>query len=280
MIAGPAARMSMYNTGRKGEMVPEMDASKITLVCCYNKPEQYQALCDSLATQTEPYMLLGVDNRQQTYDACSKALNAAVRQVTTQYVAFAHQDIVFTSPAQLTQLVSYLERIALHDLLGVAGSRFDSKDTISNVYRQDGQSQYGAARVTDMELCDTVDECFIAGSTQHFLEFPFDEEICNGWHLYAVEACLNAKRAGNNIYLCDLPLIHQSGGNPDREFYRCFCRLCKEYNKQVPYLRTTCAHAYTHLLGRVWKRIEGELRCTAVGKKLRTWVRKLRNQQD
>ncbi len=252
----------------------------ITLICCYNNEAQYKNLCDSLATQIQPHILLGIDNRQGAFSCCSRAFNETLKKVQTKYVAFTHQDILFTHPEQLTRLVGFLDRIGPQDVLGLAGSRFDAVGTVGNVYCSDRKNQYGPHRVRDLEPCDTVDECFFAGYTQHFREFPFNEALCDGWHLYSVEACLNTKRAGHRVYVCDVPLVHCSGGNPDKAFYADFYALCREYAPTFPFLRTTCTQGYTHLPGRICKRIEGALRCTAFGKGLRRLVRRLKGCRD
>lgn len=60
--------------------------------------------------------------------------------------------------------------------------------------------------------CDTVDECFFSGHTEHFKKFPFDEVTCDGWHLYAAEACLQTKSnyvlGGGHIFICEAELMH------------------------------------------------------------------------
>lgn len=42
-------------------------------------------------------------------------------------------------------------------------------------------------------LCDTVDECCFGMTREVFDSLRFNEKVCNGWHLYAVEMCLRAK---------------------------------------------------------------------------------------
>lgn len=54
---------------------------------------------------------------------------------------------------------------------------------------------FGAKKKTYSEdyLCDTVDECCFGMERETFNSLRFNEDICDGWHLYAVEMCLRAK---------------------------------------------------------------------------------------
>ncbi|MBQ3447563.1 MAG: hypothetical protein IJG37_07970 [Synergistaceae bacterium] len=86
------------------------------------------------------------------------------------------------------------------DIVGVAGVRFDEAGVITNIrhkwrYRNGEISYAGSRRVEGgMMTCGTVDECFFGRHTEHFREYPFNEDLCNDWHLYAAEACLHVGR--------------------------------------------------------------------------------------
>ena len=169
--------------------------SNVTIVCCYNNEKAYNDLVNSLKTQTCPYELIGIDNRDnKNFSACSKALNSVINQVKTKYVIYSHQDIILTTPDALAKFMNYLEKTGPDDILGVAGTKFEIPGTISNIRHGKNLTYAGSNRVVNgfMEG-DTLDECFFAGHAKHFLEYPFDEIICDNWHLYAAEACLRTK---------------------------------------------------------------------------------------
>lgn len=42
-------------------------------------------------------------------------------------------------------------------------------------------------------LCEKVEECCFRMTRECFNRLRFNEEVCNGWHLYAVEMCLIGK---------------------------------------------------------------------------------------
>lgn len=45
-------------------------------------------------------------------------------------------------------------------------------------------------------LCETVDECCFEMTCECFNRLRFNEEVCDGWDLYAVEMCLRGKDNG------------------------------------------------------------------------------------
>ena len=173
--------------------------SDITVICCWNNEKVYSDFVETLKTQTYPYELIGIDNRgNKNFSSCASAYNSVIGKVKTKYVIYSHCDILLNKPDILEKFTACLDKIGRDDILGVAGAKFSTPGTFTNImhiWNHSGKLGYaGGNRVTgDMEECDTVDECFFGGHTKHFREYPFDEVVCNGWHLYAVEACLAAK---------------------------------------------------------------------------------------
>ena len=173
--------------------------NEVTIVCCYNNEAMYNDFVNTLKTQTCGYDLIGIDNRgNKKFTSCAAAYNSVIDDVKTKYVIYSHQDILFQDSDTLAEFVSYLGRIKRDDILGIAGVKFDIPGTITNIMHKSNQTgkiiPAGRHRLEgDMMICDTVDECFFGGYTEHFKTKPFNEHICNGWHLYAAEACLNTK---------------------------------------------------------------------------------------
>lgn len=173
--------------------------SDVTIVCCYNNETMYNNFVNTLKAQTCPYELIGIDNRGNgKFTSCAAAYNSVIDDVKTKYVIYSHQDILLQDAETLAQFVSYLERIKRDDILGVAGVKFSYPKTITNIMHRNNHTgeiiSAGVRRMdSDMMECDTVDECFFGGYTEHFRDEPFNETICNSWHFYAAEACLKTK---------------------------------------------------------------------------------------
>lgn len=259
----------------------------VTIVCCYNDSRQYERLCASLEKQNIAYDLIGVDNCGQKFTSCSSALNSVLPQIQTEYVIYAHQDVELPETDMLERFLGYLQQIGKSDILGVAGAAEtkhilqenaavpvtgigkkengigDKDGTCVLSYVRHGESLDGAGEVKfeGMIACDTIDECFFGGRADAFWEEPFDEKLCDNWHLYAVERCLRARMHGNEVWVCDLPLLHHSGGKINHAYNKNFRQIAARYaklsKKSSEYIRTVCGSARTDWLHRnlfYWKR--------------------------
>ena len=171
----------------------------ITVICCWNDEKAYNDFVDTLKAQTYQSEIISIDNKgNKSFTSCAAAYNSVIGQVKTKYVVYSHQDILLNEADALEKFAACLDNIGSDDVVGVAGAKFSTPEIFTNmmhVWKHSGKLGYaGGERVTgDMEECDTVDECFFGGYAEHFREYPFDEVVCDGWHLYAADACLTAK---------------------------------------------------------------------------------------
>ncbi len=295
----------------------------VTIVCCYNDSGQYEAFCASLEKQEIAYELLGIDNRGQQFSSCSSALNSVLPKIRTEYVIYSHQDIRLPKEDMLSQFVEYVRQVGPDDIVGVAGAaevenlaagvvgdragtcvlsyilhgknrscpgewefcQIAPCDTVDECFFGGRTSAFlkepfdeklcdswhlydrscpGEWEFCQIAPCDTVDECFFGGRTSAFLKEPFDEKLCDSWHLYAVERCLRARLLGNRVWVCRLPLIHESGGHIDHSYNVGLRRLAAHYDKRgstgehrISIIRTVCGTVRTDWLHRnlfYWKR--------------------------
>ena len=229
--------------------------SDITIICCYSNEKIYNNFLDSLKTQTCNHELIGIDNTgNKKFSSCSSAYNSVLNQIRTKYVIFSHQDILFNKPDSLAKFLEYLDKIAPHDILGVAGVKFNEVGVFANILHKNKAGEIifaGDFRLqSPMMECDTLDECFFGGYSEHFRANPFDEKICNNWHLYAVDACLNTKAKSGHVFICDPEILHLSAGNLSMLFHYEFYRLCGKYSKIFPVINTTCTTSKTDFINR------------------------------
>lgn len=298
-----------------GEKKRNDTRADVTIVCCYNDEKQYERLQASLAKQNIEYDIIGIDNRGQRFPSCSSALNSAMDGIRTEYVIYSHQDIELPEPDMLEHFLAYLKQIGEADILGVAGAvdaarlvdagarmkkepekadaragmkrepeKVDAGEHVPGdgtcvaSYVRHGASLTCAGEVefSGMMACDTVDECFFGGRTETFRREPFDEKLCDNWHLYAVERCLRARVQESRVWVCDLPLLHHSSGTINHAYNENFRRIAAHYAKRsaeesgqnagekgqnaktrVTYIRTVCGSTGTGWLHRnlfYWKR--------------------------
>ena len=228
-----------------------MSKAKISIVCCYNNQKIYDGFVKSLEGQTCEYKLIGLNNiGNKNFTSCAAAYNSVIKNLDTEFVIFSHQDILLNEPNTLEKFLGFLESLQPDDILGAAGVKFDSPRSYTNIKTIDehtGELKYVLANRLEANImeCDTLDECFFGGRAEHFKKNFFDEQVCNHWHLYAVEACLNAKKGGGRVYVCDVSMTHLSGGTVSYVFYRDFYKLCLKYHKDFPFIRTTCGATKT-----------------------------------
>ncbi len=91
-----------------------------------------------------------------------------------------------------------------------------------------------------------MDECLICGSRELFSQLRFDEETCDGWHLYAAELSMQCQVRGNPVKVFDADIVHLSGGDPDKSFYSCEKKLAIKYRAHFSIISYTCGWAYTN----------------------------------
>ncbi len=231
----------------------------LTIMCCYTNSKQLADFLKSIETQTEKCDTVLIDNRNGKYKSCSAAFNANLSKVKTKYVIFSHQDILLTKNDQLKNFGAYLSSIGPYDILGVAGGERGGKYVITNIKHGVSRNKAGLNAPRGMEKVDVVDECFFGGTTECFKKYPFDENLCPGWHLYAVERSLAALSRGNFVYVCDVDLEHASKGKINHVYNVDFYRVSKRYSKDIDYIRTTCAYAKTGFPYREWAYIKREI---------------------
>lgn len=233
--------------------------NRLTIMCCYNDKKQIDCFWNSLNEQSERCDLVLIDNCNKKYRSCSEAFNRNLEKVGTEYVVFSHQDIIFNRSGQLEKFMEYLIKIGTYDILGVAGGKRGERYTITNLRHGKTMDRAGARSLTGIQEVDVIDECFFGGTTKCFKDSPFDEKLCPGWHLYAVERSLAALLRGDHVYVCDMDFVHKSKGKINHAYNVDFYRVSKKYSHVLDYLKTTCAYARTEFPYREWSYLKREI---------------------
>lgn len=224
---------------------------RVTVVCCTNNKTQLQKeLLNSLAIQDEKFEIIIIDNEMGIFDSCSAAFNSKINNIKTKYVVFSHQDIILGERYSLKRFVEYMKDAEIGDLFGVAGTELNQIGVLTAIYHGTDRRPAGRRKLKGIKKCDVIDECFFGGLTETFIKYPFDENLCNGWHLYAVERCLNNRLYGHSVYVCEIPLEHSSTGRLNHAFYENFKKLCRAYHKNYPEIYTTCERTKTGFFSR------------------------------
>ena len=190
----------------------------VSIICVYNDNQQYYKFLESLKKQAVQYEVVGVDNCNNSFTSCASALNYGAKKAIGDIFIFSHQDIRFKNDDSLMKFISFCESNE-NKIVGAFGAR-----------RYEGDDKY---------YCDSVDECFFGMSRSIFEELGFNEQICDGWHLYAVEMCLRGKDTGIESYRYNCGIEHLSGGVVNKDYMKTFKILLHNYKHQK-YIWTTC----------------------------------------
>ena len=171
---------------------------------------------------------------------------------------FLHQDILFENKDSLKNFVEAIPNNG-NSVIGLYGAS----------HRKYGNVEKNLYKV------ETLDEYWIAIQATVWRKLIFNEEICDGWHLYVVELCLRASGQGVLIASGKFNIKHLSTGTVDERYMNTFKKLLVIY-KNKKWIATTCKVMPTNLfvfysyysLGKMKKIMFGNLPITYQFKKL------------
>jgi len=191
----------------------------ISIVCVYNNKqilEEY--LLKGLQNQTVEYDLILIDNTNAEFNSAAKALNIGGRQANSKYIMFIHQDVNLSSEYWLENAEETLCLLPNLGIAGVAGKK-DTQGVITNIKHGDPPVHAGLIKITTSTEVQTLDECLVIIPKDVFELIQFDEEVCNDWHLYAVDYCLSIKHLEFSAYVIPIQIYHRSKGDSFSESY-------------------------------------------------------------
>lgn len=222
----------------------------ISVICVYNNEEQLNdQLKASLAEQDIEHELIAINNANGTFHSAAAALNYGARKATGDILIFSHQDIFLKTADGLRTIADAISQCEKGTIIGTQGVREPSKRYYENLTA--GQ-EFASALIEQypMELYEVscVDEGMFGMKRITWKEHPFDEVLCDNWHLYAVEACLWARKNKHSVYVFPVELHHFSRGKISLGYMQNLKRLCKVYRKDFRYIWTTCYKVRTNAL--------------------------------
>lgn len=242
---------------------------KISVICVYNNEDTLKMeLLDSLTRQECDYELILIDNQRNEYSCAAKALNSAADRASGDILIFSHQDIRLKTSTELKKLANVIASVDTGDIVGTQGVIEKKNTYYSNLT---AGKEYNPAIVDGYReekiRVSCIDEGLFGMKKETWKKHNFDENICNNWHLYAVEVCLYARKTGHMIWVAPIQMHHSSFGNISLSYMENLKRLCEVYRKNFEYIWTTCykvktAPIYINTLVALWKlnrKIRGKL---------------------
>ncbi len=223
--------------------------SNITVICVYNNEDVFNnTLKASLEKQDIGYELVALDNRGGQFTSAAAALNCGAQSHTGDGIfIFVHQDIEFVSNDSLRKFAESIEKFRTGDIVGVAGAKSAVRKIYTNItygneykkYTEPPYNTYGLEK--DFVSVDTVDECLFGMKKETYEMYKFNEQVCDGWHFYAAEICMNAVLHQNNVYVVKSDVNHLGGkAVTDKGFRQVLQKLANHYAVSFRTIATTC----------------------------------------
>lgn len=230
-----------------------------SIVCAYSNKDIFDRyLISSLQKQSAEYEPVFVDNCEKQFSSAAAALNYGGRQARSKYIMFVHQDVDFESATWLADAGKMLDALPGLGVAGVAGISENGRNLRErgrNIITHGPQRtawEFGNA-IEKPEIVQTLDCCVLIVPGAVFEKIQFDEVVCNNWHLYGEDYCLQAKSANLNTYVLPLSIYHASQGAVRNtradivlslgalppEYYRTLKALIGKYRGKYKYIYTT-----------------------------------------
>ncbi len=226
----------------------------ISLVSVYNNDELLNEMIVSLSKQKDIEVeRIFLDNKNGKFSSAAKALNYGIDHSTGEVLVFLHQDIEFLDSYVLKNIYDFV--IDNKDkIVGAAGVKSKETDKTSQVFSAmcegEGKSRYTTLNVPTRAF--VLDECLIACHRDCFKKIRFDEELCDGWHLYGADLCLQAINfAGFSVYVLPMNIYHKSHGNADKSYFKTQNKLAKKYRNYYKIINTTNSYVFTNSIKRL-----------------------------
>lgn len=228
---------------------------KISLITVYNNKEMLDEMLASAEKQKNvdiDYVM--IDNRKNTFSSAAAALNYGTAKAKGDVFVYLHQDIELLSDNALEQIYDF----ALNNnnvIFGAAGvkRRYNKSydiQILASMYAGPDKQQYNT--LDNYTECFTLDECLIACHKDCLNKLSFDEIVCDGWHLYGADLCLQAGLIPNlKVMVLPMPYVwHKSNGNADKSYRDTQDRLARKYKGKYRIINTTNGFQYTGTLKR------------------------------
>lgn len=217
----------------------------ISVVCVYNNRQILNnCLIKSLKKQNCDSELILIDNTHNKFNSAAKALNHGGSKAQEEYIMFVHQDMELNSPNWLSDVEEMLKSIKDMGVAGVAGRK--GRTPRSNMKHGTTPRSVGIFPQDDPIEVQTVDECLAIVPRSIFQENPFDEETCQGWHLYLADYCLSLKNKGYHVYVVPQSSYHLSIGDSfSNDYYQTLSKIIKKHKNNYKWIYTTTGNWHT-----------------------------------
>ncbi len=221
---------------------------KVTVICVYNNENELNTkIGQSLSQQDGEFEFIAIDNRNNKFESAASALNYGVKISKGDVLIFTHQDIFLKESDAIKEFSVAIDSLPVGSIIGTQGVRDKSKIYYDNLTAGEILDEKNINKYDKENIeVSCVDEGFFGMKKETWINHKFDEKLCDNWHLYSVEMCLNARKNGNKVYVYPIQIHHYSYGHISLGYMKNLKRLCKVYRKDFKYIWTTCYKVRTN----------------------------------
>lgn len=211
-----------------------------SIICVYNNEKVLNDyLIKHLETQNKNYELILLDNTSKKFVSAAKALNYGANKAKGEYLMFAHQDFDLHGDTWLKEAEKIMINLEDVGIAGIAGRSQEKGWTITNIKEGIPPKYISPEKIKEPIKVQTLDECLFIIPKTIFKLIKFDEEVCDDWHLYAVDYCLSIKNIGYEAYVIPLSGYHKSHADSlSGGYYLTLRKLLKKHGNYETILTT------------------------------------------
>ena len=213
----------------------------ISIVCIYNNRQILSDyLLKSLKNQTAKFELITLNTTKEQYGSAAEALNYGGKKSKGKYLMFVHQDVSLFSNTWLEEVEKILDKLPKLGIAGVAGRSKNEDSIITQIKHGNPPRFAGKMQIKKPTEVQTLDECLVIIPKTIFTTLQFDENVCDDWHLYAVDYCLSVKRFGFDSYVLPIFIYHKSSGySMSRKYFATLKKVLKKHKNEYNKIYTT-----------------------------------------
>ena len=213
---------------------------KVAIFTIVNNLDMFYEFKSDLALQKNvSYELRPIMNCNGEYNSARIAFNENTDVDDGELYIFCHPDIRFVDEFSLSDFINKAEQIDDFGVIGVAGARRkeNNREIVTTIV-QGNKKEHIGRWIEEATPVQTVDECFFAIKKEYFKSHKFSDK--EGWHLYAVEYCLEAIRNNKINYTVPSKIWHMSPGSSlDEKYMSQLELLIREYKNEQDMICTT-----------------------------------------
>lgn len=226
---------------------------KISIICCSITPELSAKLNQNISTTIGKayWEWLCLDNHNSGKGIC-QVYNEAAAKAKGDILCFVHEDVVFKTYGWGENLELAFRATEKPGIIGVAGSRltispqagwynFTNHDlnryNVIQYYRNGTKEKlYINPQKEENSKVLLVDGVLMCMKKETWAEFPFNEQLLDGFHFYDIDISLRVSSKYNNYVTYAFETEHLSEGSINEDWVKSFLIFDKAYPVKTTYL--------------------------------------------